>query len=109
MRAQISTGSYVGTGTYGQSNPTMINCGFKPKMLFIYISKPSFNDSIVASQYTDVLFAGWAEGVTAIQSNSYPPSDLIRFTQLDNGLSFYGNNYPYNNREGIIYYYAALG
>lgn len=34
-RAQISTGSYVGTGTYGENNPTIINCGFKPKMIII--------------------------------------------------------------------------
>ena len=33
---QIATGSYVGTGTYGQNNPTVINCGFRPKMVFIF-------------------------------------------------------------------------
>ena len=33
--SQIATGSYVGTGTYGESNPTVINCGFKPKLLML--------------------------------------------------------------------------
>ena len=96
-------------GTYGQGNPIVINCGFKPKVLFIYISKPSFNESVVGSLYNGALFLGWAEGITVLQSISYPPSDIIRFTQLDNGLSFYGVNYLQNSTEGQIYYYVALG
>ena len=34
--SQIATGSYVGNGNYGQNNPTVINCGFKPKVLMLY-------------------------------------------------------------------------
>lgn len=32
---RIETGSYVGTGTSGASNPTMIACGFPIKLLYI--------------------------------------------------------------------------
>lgn len=32
---QIATGSYVGTGTYGESNPTEIYCDFPPKFVVI--------------------------------------------------------------------------
>lgn len=32
---QIASGSYTGTGTYGQSNPTQINLGFTPRYVFL--------------------------------------------------------------------------
>lgn len=32
---QIETGSYVGTGTYGQANPNSLTFGFEPKLVFI--------------------------------------------------------------------------
>lgn len=34
-RSLIAIGTYIGTGTYGQNSPTIINCGFKPKLIFI--------------------------------------------------------------------------
>ena len=35
-RAKIEVGSYVGTGTYGASNPNSITFPFPPKMVIIY-------------------------------------------------------------------------
>lgn len=49
--SQIATGSYVGTGTYGQNNPTVINCGFKPKIVFIY-SQTVVDSGVVTSNST---------------------------------------------------------
>lgn len=34
--SQIATGSYVGNGTVGESNAVTIQCGFKPKFLWVY-------------------------------------------------------------------------
>ena len=34
--SQIATGSYVGNGTVGESNAITIQCGFKPKFLWVY-------------------------------------------------------------------------
>lgn len=34
----------MGTGTYGQNNPTIINCGFNPKQIFFYIVAPLISD-----------------------------------------------------------------
>jgi hypothetical protein len=36
--AQIETGSYTGTGTYGSSNPNSLTFGFEPKMVIISTS-----------------------------------------------------------------------
>lgn len=105
---KIKTGSYVGTGLYGQSNPTVINCGFKPKILFIYGPNPIYNSAVFGSSYIGVNFVGWAEGITDIREG-YPSEDMIHFTQLDDGLSFYGVNHSYNNNEGVTYNYVALG
>lgn len=33
---KFAYGSYMGTGTYGASNPTTITCGFKPSLAFIF-------------------------------------------------------------------------
>lgn len=35
-RSKIASGSYVGTGTFGENSPTVIMCGFKPKIVFIF-------------------------------------------------------------------------
>ena len=35
-KARIQTGSYVGTGTYGASNPCSLTFDFVPKMVYIY-------------------------------------------------------------------------
>ena len=106
---KIKTGSYVGTGLYGQSNPIVINCGFKPKIFFIYcVPNPRYVTEVFGSSYIGVNFVGWAEGITAI-NDGYPIEDLIHFTQLDDGLSFYGVNHPYNNGEGVTYNYVVLG
>ena len=105
---KIKAGSYVGTGLYGQSNPTVINCGFKPKILFIYAPNPIYNSTVFGSTYIGVNFVGWAEGITDIKED-YPEEDLIHFTQLDDGLSFYGVNHSYNNGEGVTYNYVVLG
>lgn len=34
--AKIQTGSYVGTGTYGESNPCSLTFTFEPKWIYIY-------------------------------------------------------------------------
>ena len=46
----IATGSYVGTGTYGQNHPTVINCGFKPRYIIIW-GKGANGLSIGQSRY----------------------------------------------------------
>ena len=105
---KIKTGSYVGTGLYGQSNPIVIDCGFKPKILFLYAPNPRYNSAVFGSLYIGVNFVGWAEGITDIKDDS-SSEDLIHYTQLDDGLSFYSVDHPYNNNEGVTYNYVVLG
>ena len=42
--AKIQAGSYVGTGTYGANNQTVITCGFKPKLVMVFGDYVRMND-----------------------------------------------------------------
>lgn len=90
--SQIAIGSYVGTGTYGQSHPTVINCGFRPKMVLWY-QKCMYVSSTMATSGTiyGAFFAMWADGVvsTYVGNSSAAGMGKMIFSQTDTGLSFY--------------------
>ena len=128
-KARIQTGSYVGTGTYGASNPCSLTFDFAPSMVWIYTSKssktvndvtvlhyPFFNENCLIP--TANLTTSWVQG-GSFGSNNY--SDTY-------GLSSYGKKsedgktiYWYNEKTGSqgiqgytfnssneIYYYLAI-
>lgn len=96
--AQIYTGSYVGTGTYGQSNPNTLTLPFVPKVVFV-TRKDSF---LVSSAFVGFI---WLFGQDTITS-----SGPTTFTVNDNGLSWYSNGASNQlNVSGTNYVYVALG
>ena len=48
--AKIQTGSYVGTGTYGESNPCSLMFNFIPQLLFIFYNIGSSYKKIITVQ-----------------------------------------------------------
>ena len=66
-KARIQTGSYVGTGTYGESNPCSLTFDFAPKFFFVYC-----NDTISVSN-----------------DKTYPSYGLFVFNNLYNIATFY--------------------
>jgi len=76
-RLPIATGSYVGTGTYGENNKTLIPLPFKPKLMII--GSPSYDGC------PDVLmqhcFTGAKVEVSAIRPNGYSVN-----AQYENGI-----------------------
>lgn len=50
-RARIATGSYVGTGTYGSTNPNSLTFDFVPKALSICMYQPSSNRVFYGHEY----------------------------------------------------------
>lgn len=119
--SQIATGSYVGTGTYGERSPTVINCGFKPKVVFFAISYGKYYQAINYIKYHcdapsgDVMvyglqFTGWHEGISVLTSGSYPYTP-VNFTATDTGLSFWTTLgvEVQNNKNGVTYYFIAIG
>ena len=114
--SQIATGSYVGNGTYGQDNPTVITCGFKPKMVLVYMLNQLAN-SVEMNGTRKVYGVGCAWWVEGVKEAVYPDITTISFTQTEVGLSLYAPDPQYvtyhgeyqNNASGSVYYYIALG
>lgn len=111
----LYTGQYVGTGTYGESNPTVITCGFKPKMIVFALSRFDAT-SIQNSESFGLIEAcsggnliGWIEGVQKLNAGNYK---YLYFSQTDVGLQFYcdaNNAAAQNNQASKSYCYIAIG
>lgn len=114
---KISIGSYVGTGTYGQNNPTTITFPFTPKLVFVYAQ----NEGIMGQAGTDFLGVAsrcliwWMPGITyQILYGSY--STRLNFLSSNNVLSYYmttiasgwGAEWQFNF-SGKTYNWIAIG
>lgn len=75
--AKIQTGSYVGTGTYGASNPNSLTFSFQPK--YVYLSKVAFG-SEYSTEYA------YADFVIITGST-------MSFTNSDGSGNVYGHTY----------------
>lgn len=91
---QIFTGSYVGTGTYGQSNPNTLTFPFEPKSVMIR-GKPSYSAASAA------MMLWWGGDYQDSESSI----KLVGTT-----LTWYDNNASrQNNDTNVTFYYIALG
>ena len=97
---QIATGSYVGTGTHGSGNPTILNFEFVPKIVMITKS----DDGIFANYHTIFLWIG--------QSGTYGTS------QYQCSATLVGNSLQLCSGAGALwqanenrssYLYTAIG
>lgn len=106
---QIETGSYVGTGTYGQSNPNTLTFGFVPKFVWIWPKSTAYGSTAVFAGRFFVTFGRWGY--------YYDSTDL--FISFDT-MSMSGNTLTWwkldstkptyqLNVSGMDYYYLAIG
>lgn len=114
---RIVQGSYIGTGTYGDSaNPTSITFEFEPKFVFV---APSSGLLYYGGSYSSFhQYFEWISGVQhATSFNNSSQTYGLTFVQNGNTLSWYLNNYKeatgsaqYEyNTSGTTYYYFAIG
>ena len=97
---QIYTGSYVGTGTYGQSNPNTLTFPFEPKAVFISgVSGPSYT--------TCFMFYKSIFGMGLVSASVVS----VSLTWEGNFVSWYSDQNAEGqfNSTGSIYYYVAVG
>lgn len=93
---QMYTGSYVGTGTFGESNPNELAFPFEPKFVTI----------IPASQFT----MGTAYGLIWTGQPGSPDINNNAFILDGKTLKWYAESAAYQcNSHGMTFYYAALG
>ena len=110
----------MGNGTYGYENPTVIICGFKPKMVLFYSNSYSVYSSEPVNQWgvnsSIAIYGcniiGWFEGVD-IASSIYGSEWNVHYTQTDRGLSFYVSGervraMEQNNTSGQTYSWLAI-
>lgn len=83
--AKIQTGSYVGTGTYGQANPCSLTFDFAPKLIFL-MSYLRNGDRYNLFPYAD----GW---ITVM----YAPNLTIGFSDYNSA------GFGYRSNLGICY------
>ena len=108
-RARIQTGSYVGTGTYGSSNPCSLTFDFMPQ-LFILFGKTNSN-----ANYRNMIIAikGGTQLAFMIGSGSNPSeagASGLTFSWGSKTLNWYAT-YLNNqlNASGVTYNWLAAG
>lgn len=113
--AKVQTGSYVGTGTYGDENPCSLTFEFAPKLVWIvgYLNNGGQYHFSESSSHHYHVFCGeipttYTSGCgLGSESSSYGKRSADRktiywyTTGSDASLQF--------NRTGYVYYYIAIG
>lgn len=105
-KTQIATGSYVGTGTYGSSNPNSLTFGFVPKFVVIKKKNAKFGYYGQLGVYLD--------GGTTLLDISGNSESGCNASVSGNTLSWYSTKYnsqQFNDstHDGGYYSYIAIG
>lgn len=111
----IETGSYVGTGTYGSSNPCSITFSFAPTMLIIEPDKASASSRNAYYMGVPYLFTSSYLKVAELDENSASVYDCV--ATVSNGgqtISWYrasgiAASKQQLNESGTTYRYIAIG
>ena len=105
-KARIATGSYVGTGKYGASNPCSLTFDFVPLLVVVQTKEYSAGN---ATSATLVIVPqskqAWAFG------NFYNKVEYNTISLSGNTLSWYNESSEFNqlNIKGRMYCYTAIG
>ena len=103
-KARIQTGSYVGTGTYGASNPCSLTFDLTPKFFCI----AGVSDGVKIT-YGIAVYGSNGLQHTKPSSSTY----YANLTWQENGITWYADSaYEQFNESTIgttIYYYIAIG
>lgn len=98
---RMVTGSYVGSGTFGPSNPTSLTFDFVPKFVIIKADAASY-------AFGEGMFITGTAATNTVSGNG---ASIVSLTWSANGLSWYGTeNAGWQlNLSGVTYRYAAFG
>ncbi len=107
---KIETGSYVGTGTYGSSNPNKLTFGFEPKLVLVFAGSSLESFMIIPA------FAGNPDGNGSSfiigGSNAcqvYPVSKNVDGNSLNWWVNGITRPHIQFNHSGRTYNYIAIG
>lgn len=130
-QVRIATGSYVGTGTYGASNPCSLTFPFVPKIVllpFNYYSSFVWGDDKSATIHENVVGGGGSyapilvnmDMVPTSYKTAYPSYSIetgntkecyVKKTSDGKSLQWYSPDQAsyQGNTSGVIYHYAFFG
>lgn len=101
--ANIETGSYVGTGTYGSSNPNTLTFAGKPVLIFLRANQ-------YAGSYGNIAYPiiTGQVGIAFVNANGNDGNAIVSFD--GNTMSYYSTSSADSqfNHVGVLYDYAAL-
>ena len=104
-KVKIESGSYVGTGTYGTSNPNMLTFGFVPKVWGWF----GYKNANGPTFFPSVALVPWGEGTIYVGVGT-GSADACFPTYQNSSVSWYANSYYVQaNQKGYTYYYIAIG
>ena len=105
---RIATGSYVGTGTYGQSNPNSLTFGFEPKMVWVCATNTSNASKEQATFLFGASFYSYVQASSASSNGSVTFGTSVQFN--GNVMSWYSDNaIKQFNTNGTTYHFVAIG
>lgn len=100
-KAEIQWGSYLGTGTYGESNPTSITFRFIPR--FVFVIPENFRSA--ESAY---FLVRWVYGLNSIVWHY--PDGVTSYTLDGNTLNWVSDSATSQyNEQNHKYYYIGIG
>ena len=103
--ARIATGSYVGTGTYGSSNPCSLTFDFVPQIVFITSATDYNSDFFLRGSNRSTFLA--STSATSIYSNVINWADMsVSWYTPISGNAMVGVQL---NKKGETYHYMAFG
>lgn len=103
--ARIEVGSYVGTGTYGKSNPNSLTFGFEPQLVAIFAPSTDGNYAYKLFMLRNVL------GASILDSDGNNNGVIVTWSEKSVTWYVYGSkNATYQmNGSGVTYNYIAIG
>lgn len=104
----IETGSYVGTGTFGASNPNTLTFPFKPKMIMIQRHCDT-GDSMVNTDAIEAVIVGTGRVYVRYISSPGTTVPSINITEFSETVSWYSNSANAQMNTGSTYDYVAIG
>ena len=102
---KLYSGQYIGTGSYGPSNPTSVTFPFEPVLFFM----PSYNSALVNTIRCNYLTTDYKD--FNILADSRTVKGKIKKSADGRTITWYSNDSEsaQQNGDGYIYYFAAIG
>lgn len=109
---QIATGSYVGTGKYGSSNPNSLTFEFEPKLVFIYKRRSKNNDYVMQLIFSPEL-GNFSDGYSYIDGgkrDEFTYMDSASWSKDKKTVSWYDQSDADTqaNASGFTYHYIVF-